>query len=157
MINDARCRRGSKQRIATAKATFNKKQALSASELGLNIRKKLTKCYILGIDLHGAETWTLWKVDRKCLERFEMRCWRRMEKISWTDHVRNEEVLRGVKEERNIIHTVKRRKADWIGHILRNNCLLKHIIEEETEVLEDKVKDVRSYRMILRKRQNTEN
>jgi hypothetical protein len=34
-----------------------------------------------------------------------------------------------VKEERNILHTVKRRKADWIGHILRRNCLLKHIIE----------------------------
>ena len=41
-----------------------------------------------------------------------------MEKISWTDRVRNEEVLRRVKEERNITHTIKRRKANWIGHIL---------------------------------------
>jgi hypothetical protein len=54
-----------------------------------------------------------------------MRCWIRMEKISWTDRVRNEEVLHGVKEERNIIHTVKRRKADWIGHILFRTCLSK--------------------------------
>jgi hypothetical protein len=47
-----------------------------------------------------------------------------MEKISWLDHdVRNEEVLLRVKEERNIVHTVKRGKADWIGHILRGNCL----------------------------------
>jgi hypothetical protein len=38
-----------------------------------------------------------------------MWCWRRMEKISWTDSVRNEEVLLRVKEDRNIIHTVKRR------------------------------------------------
>jgi hypothetical protein len=52
-----------------------------------------------------------------------------VEKISWTYSVRNEEVLHRVKEERNIIHTVKRRKADWIGDILRRNCLLKHIIE----------------------------
>jgi hypothetical protein len=36
--------------------------------------------------------------DQKHLENFEMLCWRRMEKISWTDHVRNEEVLLGVKE-----------------------------------------------------------
>jgi hypothetical protein len=56
-----------------------------------------------------------------------------MEKISWTDSVRNEEVLHTVKEERNIIHTVKRRKADWIGHILRGNCLLKHVIEGKVE------------------------
>jgi hypothetical protein len=52
-----------------------------------------------------------------------------MEKISWTDLVRNEEVLHRVKEERNIAHTIKRREANWIGHILRRNCLLKHVTE----------------------------
>ena len=62
--------------------------------------------------MYGAETWTLRKVDQKHLESFEMWCWRRMEKISWTDRVRNEEVLHRVKEERNITHTVKRRKAN---------------------------------------------
>jgi hypothetical protein len=36
-----------------------------------------------------------------------------------------------VKEDRNILHTIKRRKANWIGHILRRNCLLKHVIEEK--------------------------
>jgi hypothetical protein len=56
-----------------------------------------------------------------------------MEKISWTDRVRNEEMLHRVKEEWNIIHTVKRRKVNWIGHILRRNCLLKHITEETIE------------------------
>ena len=34
-----------------------------------------------------------------------------------------------VKEERNILHTVSRRKANWIGQILRRDCLLKHVIE----------------------------
>jgi hypothetical protein len=47
--------------------------------------------------------------------------------------VRNEEVLHRVKEERNIVHTIKRRKANWIGHILRRNCLLKHGIEGKLE------------------------
>jgi hypothetical protein len=56
-----------------------------------------------------------------------------MEKISWTDRLRNEEVLHRVKEERNIVHTIKRRKANWIGHILRINCLLKHVIEGTIE------------------------
>jgi hypothetical protein len=52
-----------------------------------------------------------------------------MEKISWTDHVRNEEVLLGVKEQRNILHEISKRKAYWIGHILRRNCLLQQVIE----------------------------
>jgi hypothetical protein len=97
------------------------------------MRKKLVKCYIWSMALYCAETWTLRKVDPKYLGSSEMWCWRRMEKISWTDRVRNEEVLHRVKEERNIIHTVKRRKSNWIGHILRTNCLLKHIVEGKIE------------------------
>jgi hypothetical protein len=44
-----------------------------------------------------------------------------------------EEVLHTVKEERNILDTIKRRKANWIGHILHRNCLLKHVIEGKFE------------------------
>ena len=69
------------------------------------------------------------KVAQKYLGIFEMWCWRRVEKISWTDRVRNEEVLHRVKEERNIVHTVKRKRANWVGHILRMNYLLTHIIK----------------------------
>jgi hypothetical protein len=52
-----------------------------------------------------------------------------MEKIRWTDHVRNEEVLLRVKEQRNILHEVSKRKANWIGHILCRNCLLQQVIK----------------------------
>jgi hypothetical protein len=58
-----------------------------------------------------------------------MWCWRRMEKISWTVYVRNEEVLLRVEEQRNILHEISKRKAKWIGHILRRNCLLRQVIE----------------------------
>jgi rhamnogalacturonyl hydrolase YesR len=65
---------------------------------------KATNCYIWGVALYGVETWTLRAVDQKYLESFEMWFWRRMEKISRTDRVRNEEVLLRVKEQRNILH-----------------------------------------------------
>jgi hypothetical protein len=38
-----------------------------------------------------------------------------------------------VSKERNILRTIKRRKAKWIGYMLRRNCLLKHIIERKIE------------------------
>jgi hypothetical protein len=95
------------------------------------LMKELVKFYVWGIALYGAETWTTRKVDQQYLESFETSCWRRMEKISWTRRVRNEEVLQRVKEERNNLKTIKRRKASWIGHFLRRNCLLKHVIEGE--------------------------
>ena len=52
-----------------------------------------------------------------------------MEKISFIYHVRNEEVLLCVNEQRNILREIRKRKAKWIGHILRRNCLLKQVIE----------------------------
>jgi hypothetical protein len=64
--------------------------------------------------LYGFETWTLRKVDQKYLESFDMWCWRRMEKISWTDRVRNEKVLHRVKEERNIVHAIKEERLNGL-------------------------------------------
>jgi hypothetical protein len=112
-----------------AKAAFNKMRSLFTSTLDLELRKKLVKCYVWSIALYGAETWTLRALDQKHLESFEMWCWRRMEKIGWTYHVRNEEVLLRVKEQRNILHEIRKRKANWIDQILRRNCLLQRVTE----------------------------
>jgi hypothetical protein len=43
--------------------------------------------------------------------------------------VRNEEVLLRVKAQKNILHEIRKRKSNWIGHILRRNCLLQRVIE----------------------------
>jgi len=86
-------------------------------------------CYIWSIALYGAETWTLPAVDQKYPESFEMWCWRRMERINWIGHVRNEEALLRVKKQRNILHEVSKRKAIWVGHILGRNCRLQQVIE----------------------------
>ena len=61
--------------------------------LYFKFEEELVKCYVRSMALYGAETWTLRTTDQKQLESFEMWCWRRMEKISWTNHERNEEVL----------------------------------------------------------------
>jgi len=69
------------------------------------------------------------KVDGKYLGHFEMWCWRRTEKVSRVDDVKNELLLHIIEKEGNNLHTKKCRKANWIGNILRRNCLLKHISE----------------------------
>ena len=88
-----------------------------------------------------------------------MWCCRRMEKISWTDQVRNEEVLLRVIEQRNILHDISKWKANWIGHILRRNCLLKQVIEGKikggTKGQEDEEEDEGSYWMTLRTGEDT--
>ena len=63
----------------------------------------ILKCYSWSTTFYGAENWTLRKVDQKYLGKsFEIWCWKRMEKISWTDSLKNEEELQRIKEEVNI-------------------------------------------------------
>ena len=94
LTNDGRRTCEIKSRIVMAKAACSKKKTLFTSTMDLNLRKKLVKCYIWSMALYGVETWTVRAVDQKYLESFEMWCWRRMKKIIWTDHVRNEVLLR---------------------------------------------------------------
>ncbi|PNF22521.1 hypothetical protein B7P43_G14076 [Cryptotermes secundus] len=129
LTDDGRCTCEIKSRIAMAKAAFSKKKNPFTSVLDLNLRKTLVKCYISRMALYGAETWTLRAVDQKHPESFKMLCWRRIEKISWT----NEVVLFRVSEQRNILHEIRKWKANWTGHILRSNCLLEEVIEGKRE------------------------
>jgi len=75
LTNGGRCTCEIKSRFAMAKATFSKKKTLFTSQLDLNLRKNLVKCYIWSMALYGAETWTRRAADQKYLESFEMWCW----------------------------------------------------------------------------------
>jgi len=92
LTNDGKCTCEIKSRTAMAKAAFNKKRALFTNTLDLKLRKTLVKCCIWSVDFYGVETWTHRAVDQEHLESFDMWCCRRIEKIIWVYHVRNEEV-----------------------------------------------------------------
>ena len=68
-----------------------------------------------------------------------------MDDLSWADRVRNDDALQTVKEEKNILHAVKRREAASLSHILHRNCLLKHIAAVEIKGEGRRVKDISSY------------
>jgi len=63
------------------------------------VKKKIIKTIVCSVTLYGAETWTLRQEDRRRLDAFEMWLWRRMEKISWTEKMTNEAVLKIVGEK----------------------------------------------------------
>ena len=74
--------------------------------------------------------------------------------------MRNEEVLLRVNEQRNILHEISKRKANWIGHILCRNCLLQRVIEGKIKgriEVTRRREGVRSYWMTLRKGEDTVN
>ena len=138
--NDAKCTLAIQSRIAMAKAAFHKNKTFFTSKLDSNLRKKLVKCYIWSTTLYGAGNWTVCKVDQKHLESFEMWCWRRTEKISYIEKWGSVTHSQGEKEHPT---QSKRRKANWIGHILYRT-VLKHIIEgkiKAIDLLQDRLRN----------------
>ena len=130
LTEDGRSEKEVRTRIAMAKDAFNKHQKLLTGKSNHNLRKRLIKTLVWSVLLYGSETWTLNKDDIKRLESCEIWIWRKMEKISWREHVRNEEVLRRVGEERSLRATIWKRKAKWIGHVMRQKeGMLRTVIE----------------------------
>ena len=78
-------------------------------------------CYVFSVVSYGCETWTYSKAIDHKINAFEMWCYRRMLRISWTSHTTNIDVLQkmGVKET-TMLNNLKDRKLSYAGHIMRN-------------------------------------
>ena len=133
ITEDCRCHTEIKRRIAMGKENFMKRGELLRGKLKLDLKKRIVKALIWSGVLYGSETWTMTKEDTCRLAAFEMWIWRRVLKISWTEHKTNEEVLKTVGEERSLVNTIRRRQKNWIGHILRGDTLLKTVLEGRME------------------------
>ena len=85
--------------------------------------------------MYGVEAWTITDATEKRLASFEMWCYRRMWKISWTQHVTNKETLRRMKKETEILNTIKERKMSYFGHILRGDKyeLMRLVVQGKVE------------------------
>nr|CAH7716415.1 unnamed protein product [Callosobruchus chinensis] len=79
-------------RIEQARATFLKlKKILTNRDLNFKLRYRMVECYVWSVLLYGAEAWTLKAAAINRIETFEMWTLRRMLKISWTEHARNDD------------------------------------------------------------------
>ena len=77
--------------------------SLLTSKLNIELKKKLVRCCVWSIALYDSETWTLRKLERKYLKSIEMWCWRRIEKIKWSEKVTNEQVFDRIGEKRTLL------------------------------------------------------
>lgn len=104
-------------RIETARNAFVKlKTILCSRDLTIELRVRTLRCYVFS---HGLESWTLKQEHINKLQSFEMWCYRRMLRISWIERKTNMEVLREMGKEYEVINTIKARKLQYLGHIMR--------------------------------------
>lgn len=107
------------------------KNAFCSRDISLNTKMRLLRCYVFSTLLYGMEAWTLKKKDMNRLEAFEMWAYRRILRISWVSRITNQEVLRRMGKEKELIKTIKRRKLQYLGHVIRgvNYNILQIILE----------------------------
>jgi hypothetical protein len=121
ITNETRFTREIKSRIAMAKAAFNKKETIHQQSV---LKFWEEACKLLHLVHRFLCCWNVDTLKSRSgiIKNFEMLYRKEMEKIISTNCVKNE-LLRRVKAVRNILRTIKGKKVNWIGHILRRNCL----------------------------------
>ena len=111
-------------RVAIAKKAFNQmKTILTNKNISIATRRKILTCYIMPIVSYNSETWTITKKIALKLQAFEMWCLRKMQRIPWTAKKRNSEVLHICKCKRSLLHGIRTRQLNFLGHILRKQQL----------------------------------
>ena len=126
MTEDGRCEEEIKRRINIAKTTFSKmSKVLTSRNIPLTTRERILKCYIWSTLQYGAETWTITDTMAKRLQAFEMWTYRRMLRISWTEKISNEAVLKRLNVKDRLIKIIQCKKLKYFGHIIRHEDTLQ--------------------------------
>ena len=88
---------------------------------------------VKSIFLHACESWTLRGELQRRIQGMEMRCYRKILRISYKDHVTNEEVRAKIQQaigpHEDFLTIVKRRKLQWYGHVFRSSGLAKTVLQ----------------------------
>ena len=127
---DGKCDKEIKRRIGIARTAFESMaKILTSRNISIELRSHIANYYIWSTLLYGAETWTLTKVTSDKLQAFEMWLCRRMLRISWKEHKTNGEVLHKMKTKRSLLNTIKKRKCQYFGHIIRGNGVQRLLME----------------------------
>ena len=135
---DGRTKKEIRRRISIARSAFDQlRPILTDRKLSIAIRIRVLKCYVLSTMLYGCESWTFTAELKRNVEAAEMWYYRRMLRVSYKDHMSNEEVLKWLHQKRQLIQTIENRQIRFLGHCIRKQQL-------EDLALSGKIKGKRS-------------
>ena len=109
-----------RRRLCIAKnAVISLTQIWKDKGILIGTKKRLLKSFVFSIASYGSECWVLKKSGKKKIDTFELWCYRRLLRISWTDRKSNEWVLEKIDCKDRLLATTNRRKMSFVGHVLR--------------------------------------
>ena len=113
--------------LTKLKPIWNDKNITASSKI------RLMRSLVTSIFLYACESWTLTADLEKRIQATEMRGFRKILRISYKDHITNEEVRRRIQQitgpYEDLLTTVKKRKLKWYGHVTRSTGLAKTVLQ----------------------------
>jgi hypothetical protein len=133
---DNDCSKEIKNRIGKASGAMTKlRKTWSRKEISLATKVQLLNACVFSVLLYACETWTIKRRDKDAIKAFELRCYRRILKIHWTQKITNSEVKSRLGVEVDIFQRLMLRKLNFFGHVCRmsDDRLIKTVIFGDME------------------------
>ena len=92
---------------------------LKSKHITLPTKVHLVKAMVFPVVKYKCESWTIKKAERRRIDAFELRCWRRLLRVPWTSRRSNQSILKEISPEYSLERLVLKLKLQYFGHLMR--------------------------------------
>ena len=110
------------------KAMTNLNSILKSRNITLPTKVQLVKAMVFPVVLYGCESWTIKEVERQRIDAFELWCWRRLSRVSWTARKSNQSILKEISPENSLEGLLLKLKLQYFSHLMRRTDSLEKIL-----------------------------
>ena len=110
------------------KAITNLDRILKSRDITLPTKVHLVKAMVSPVVMYGCESWTIMKAERRRIDAFELLCWRRLWRVTWTARRSNQSILKEISPEYSLEGLMLKLKLQYFGHLMRRSDSLEKIL-----------------------------
>ena len=92
---------------------------LKSRDITLQTKVRLVKAMVFPVVMYGCESWTVTKAECRRIDAFELWCWRRLLKVSWTARRSNQSILKEISPGISLEGMMLTLKPQYFGHLMR--------------------------------------
>ena len=94
------------------------RQYIKSRDITLSTKVHLVKALVFPVVMDGCESWTIKKAERRRIDAFEVWCWRRLLRVSWTAKRSNQSILKEISPENSLEGLMLKLKLQYFGHLM---------------------------------------
>ena len=100
------------------KVMTNLDSILKCRDITLSTKVRLVKAMVFPVVMYGCESWTIQKAERRRINAFEVRCWRRLLRVPWTARRSNQSILKEISPENSLEGLMLKLKLQYFGQLI---------------------------------------